>query len=127
MALPRKTLPAARVSDESHRVTTFELFFDLAFVFAFTRVTGFMAHEHSFTGILQGMIIVTLLWWSWVSFSWLSNQTHVDEGIMRLGLSVVMMPSSHPLPSPRHSTTLRAASPGPSCWPCPTPWSASCT
>ncbi|WP_294568167.1 low temperature requirement protein A [uncultured Arthrobacter sp.] len=91
MALSRKALPAARVSDESHRVTTFELFFDLVFVFAFTRVTGFMAHEHSFLGVLQGMIILTLLWWSWVSFSWLSNQTHVDEGIMRLGLSVVMV------------------------------------
>ncbi|MHA7278223.1 low temperature requirement protein A [Arthrobacter sp. MDT2-2] len=79
------------MSDESHRVTTFELFFDLVFVFAFTQVTGFMAHEHSFFGVLQGMIILTLLWWSWVSFSWLSNQTHVDEGIMRFGLSAVMV------------------------------------
>ncbi|MHA7190059.1 low temperature requirement protein A [Arthrobacter sp. MDT2-16] len=87
----RRRLPAARVSDESHRVTTFELFFDLVFVFAFTQVTGLMAHEHSFVGVLQGLIILTLLWWSWVSFSWLSNQTHVDEGIMRFGLSAVMV------------------------------------
>jgi len=50
-------------------VTTFELFFDLVFVFAFTQVTGFMAHEHSFFGVLQGMIILALFWWSWVSFS----------------------------------------------------------
>ncbi|WP_247827743.1 low temperature requirement protein A [Arthrobacter antioxidans] len=91
MQLRRRTLRAARVSDESHRVTTFELFFDLVFVFAFTQVTGFMAHEHSFPGVLQGMIILGLLWWSWVAFSWLGNQTHVDEGIMRLGLSVVMV------------------------------------
>lgn len=87
----RKTLPAARVSDESHRVTTFELFFDLVFVFAFTQVTSFIAHEHSFFGVLQGMIILTLLWWSWVSFAWLSNQTHVDEGVMRFGLAAVMV------------------------------------
>jgi low temperature requirement protein LtrA len=87
----RNVLPAARVSDESHRVTTFELFFDLVFVFAFTQVTSFMAHEHSFFGVLQGMIILTLLWWSWVSFAWLSNQTHVDEGLMRFGLAAVMV------------------------------------
>ncbi|MEG9246622.1 low temperature requirement protein A [Arthrobacter sp. Soc17.1.1.1] len=91
MHLQRRPLRAARVSDESHRVTTFELFFDLVFVFAFTQVTGFMAHEHSFTGVLQGMIILGLLWWSWVSYAWLGNQTHVDEGIMRLGLSAVMV------------------------------------
>ncbi|WP_104167350.1 low temperature requirement protein A [Arthrobacter sp. SX1312] len=91
MHLRRRPLRAARVSDESHRVTTFELFFDLVFVFAFTQVTGFMAHEHSFLGVLQGMIILSLLWWSWVAFSWLGNQTHVDEGIMRLGLAVVMV------------------------------------
>lgn len=87
----RKIVPVARVSDESHRVTTFELFFDLVFVFAFTQVTGFMAHEHSYLGVLQGMIILGLLWWSWVSFSWLANQTHVDEGLMRFGLSAVMV------------------------------------
>ncbi|MHA7240763.1 low temperature requirement protein A [Arthrobacter sp. TMS1-12-1] len=91
MHLQRRPLRAARVSDESHRVTTFELFFDLVFVFAFTQVTGFMAHEHSFPGVLQGMIILGLLWWSWVAYSWLGNQTHVDEGIMRLGLSAVMI------------------------------------
>ncbi|WP_167399041.1 low temperature requirement protein A [Arthrobacter pityocampae] len=91
MDLRRRSLRAARVSDESHRVTTFELFFDLVFVFAFTQVTGFMAHEHSFLGVLQGMIILAMLWWSWVAYSWLGNQTHVDEGLMRLGLSVVMV------------------------------------
>ncbi|MHA7145169.1 low temperature requirement protein A [Arthrobacter sp. TmT3-37] len=91
MPLLPRSFRAARVSDESHRVTTFELFFDLVFVFAFTQVTGFMAHEHSFPGILQGMIILGMLWWSWVCYSWLANQTHVDEGIMRLGLSAVMV------------------------------------
>ncbi|MHA7261945.1 low temperature requirement protein A [Arthrobacter sp. TMN-37] len=80
-----------RVSDESHRVTTFELFFDLVFVFAFTQVTAFMAHEHTGFGVLQGMIILGILWWSWVCYSWLANQTHVDEGVVRLGMSLAMM------------------------------------
>lgn len=85
-----KPLRRVRVSTESHRVTTFELFFDLVFVFAFTQVTRLMAHEHSSLGVLQGMVILGLLWWSWVSYSWLSNQAHIDEGVMRLGIMVAM-------------------------------------
>jgi low temperature requirement protein LtrA len=83
-------LRGVRVSDESHRVTTFELFFDLVFVFAFTQVTAFMADSHSALGILQAMIILGILWWSWVAYAWLANQTHVDEGIVRLGMGVTM-------------------------------------
>ncbi|WP_294564781.1 low temperature requirement protein A [uncultured Arthrobacter sp.] len=86
-----RSMRQVRVSNESHRVTTFELFFDLVFVFAFTQVTGFMAHEHTGLGVLQGMIILGILWWSWVCYSWLANQTHVDEGIVRLGMSLAMM------------------------------------
>ncbi|HYI33441.1 MAG TPA: low temperature requirement protein A, partial [Glaciibacter sp.] len=86
-----KPLGKVRVSTESHRVTTFELFFDLVFVFAFTQTSRLMAHEHSTTGVLQGMVILGLLWWSWVSYAWLSNQAHIDEGIMRLGIIVAMV------------------------------------
>lgn len=79
------------MSDEAHRVTTFELFFDLVFVFAFTQVSGYMAATHSALGILQALTILGLLWWSWVSYAWLANQTHVDEGIVQLGMSVAMI------------------------------------
>ena len=44
MFSPFTLMRRVRVSDESHRVTTFELFFDLVFVFACTQVTAFMAH-----------------------------------------------------------------------------------
>jgi len=88
-SLPR-FLPTPKVSAEGHRVTTFELLFDLVFVFAFTQVTQFMAHEHSAIGVLQALIILGILWWSWSSYAWLSNQTHVDEGIVRLGMCVAM-------------------------------------
>ncbi|MBM7505154.1 low temperature requirement protein A [Agromyces aurantiacus] len=80
-----------RVSDEAHRVTTFELFFDLVFVFAFTQVTQYMAATHSAIGILQALTILGLLWWSWVSYAWLANQTHVDEGFVKLGMSIAMI------------------------------------
>ena len=90
MVRVKNPLRGIRVSDESHRVTTFELFFDLVFVFAFTQVTGFMAEAHNALGILQAMIILGVLWWSWGTYAWLANQTHVDEGIVRMGMGVTM-------------------------------------
>jgi low temperature requirement protein LtrA len=86
----RTVLPRFRTSDESHRVTTFELFFDLVFVFALTQVTEFMAHASSAEGVLQGLIVLGILWWSWTSYSWLGNQTFVDEGLIRIGMTVAM-------------------------------------
>ena len=79
-----------RVSDEAHRVTTFELFFDLVFVFAFTQVTHYMAATHSAIGVLQALTILSLLVVR-VSYAWLANQTHVDEGLVKLGMSIAMI------------------------------------
>ena len=83
--------PRPKVANEGHRVTTFELLFDLVFVFAFTQVTEFMAESHTPLGVLQALMILSLLWWGWSSYAWLSNQTHVDEGLMRFGMSISMV------------------------------------
>ncbi|WP_448808843.1 low temperature requirement protein A [Agromyces bauzanensis] len=80
-----------RTSDESSRVTTFELFFDLVYVFAFTQVSGLMAETHSAWGILQAAIVLGLLWWTWVAYSWLGNQSPADQPVMRIGMSVAMI------------------------------------
>lgn len=91
MTTARQFFPRPKVSGESHRVTNFELFFDLVFVFAFTQVSHFMAHSHSAIGVLQAVVILAILWWSWNSYAWLANQTHVDEGIVRLGMCVALV------------------------------------
>ena len=75
---------------ESHRVTTLELFFDLVFVFAFTQVTGFMAESVTAVGVLEGLVMLAYLWWSWTSYSWLANETRVDVGIARVGFSAAL-------------------------------------
>ena len=41
-------------------MTTFELFFDLVYVFAATQVTGYMAHAHSGHGVVQGLLLALL-------------------------------------------------------------------
>ena len=79
-----------RTSDASHRVTTFELFFDLVYVYAFTQVSHLMAEGHSALGVLQALIVLGLLWWTWTSFSWLANQSPADQGVLRAGMSVAM-------------------------------------
>jgi len=57
-------LRGVRPTGEDDRVTTFELFFDLVYVFAATQVTGYMAHEHSGYGVVQGLLVLALLWWT---------------------------------------------------------------
>jgi low temperature requirement protein LtrA len=81
---------SVRQAGEDHRVTHFELFFDLVFVFAFTQVTGLMAHEHDALGVVRGLTILGILWWAWCSYSWLANQARADHGILRGGMAVAM-------------------------------------
>ncbi|MEO5535149.1 MAG: low temperature requirement protein A [Pseudolysinimonas sp.] len=72
-------------SEEGARVTTFELFFDLVFVFSFTQVSRLMAQQHSAFGVLQGILVLGMLWQLWVSYGWLANETRADRGIVRFG------------------------------------------
>ncbi|GGN40436.1 low temperature requirement protein A [Streptomyces fuscichromogenes] len=71
-------------------MTTFELFFDLVYVFALTQVTEFMAHAHTGMGVLQGLLLLALLWWSWSAYAWLGNQAGADLGIVRAGMGLAM-------------------------------------
>jgi low temperature requirement protein LtrA len=75
-------------SEEGGRVTMFELFFDLVFVFSFTQVSRLMADGHDALGVLRGMVVLGMLWGLWASFGWLSNQARADRGIIRVGLII---------------------------------------
>lgn len=87
----RRLIGQVRTADDTARVTTFELFFDLVYVFAFTQVSRLMAETHSAFGILQALIVLGLLWWTWCAYSWLANQAPADQGVLRLGMSVAMI------------------------------------
>lgn len=88
---PLARLMNVAVASEGDRVTTLELFFDLVYVFAFTQVTTLMSHGRAPGSLLDGLIVLSLLWWSWAAFSWLANQAHADEGIMRCAFVVAMV------------------------------------
>jgi low temperature requirement protein LtrA len=85
------SLMRAVASQEGDRVTTLELFFDLAFVFAFTQLSRLMAQQHDGLGVLQALVILALLWWTWTAYGWLSNLAHADEGVVRIVMIVGMI------------------------------------
>lgn len=83
--------PLFRTAEGGHRATQFELFFDLVFVFAITQITAFVHETHTAVGVLQGLIVLGLLWWAWSSYTWLGNQAHADQGLIRGGMVVAMV------------------------------------
>ena len=81
-------LTAVRRSEE--RVTPLELFFDLVFVLAITQCTGLMAKEASWAGLGQGLLVLALLWWSWVGYAWLTSVVDPEEGAVRFAMFAAM-------------------------------------
>ncbi|MFE3053070.1 low temperature requirement protein A [Nocardia sp. NPDC059239] len=75
---------------EDASVTQLELFFDLVIVFAFTMVTDFAAHETTAVNLLRALLILAMLWWGWIGYSWLGNVVKADEGIARVAMFVAM-------------------------------------
>jgi low temperature requirement protein LtrA len=69
---------------EGEQVTPLELFFDLVFVLAFTQCTALMSHHPTWSGLAQGLLVLGILWWAWVGYSWLTSVIDPEEGAVRL-------------------------------------------
>ena len=69
----------------------FELLFDLVYVFSATQVTAFIVHEHSAVGVLQGLLVIGLMWWTWAAYTWLGNQARADQGLLRAGMALATL------------------------------------
>src|ERR1700733_4465122 len=75
---------------EDERVTPLELFFDLVFVLALTQCTALVARTPTWEGMLKAMLILGLLWWSWVGYAWLTSVVDPEEGTVRLVMFAAM-------------------------------------
>ncbi|MET8312332.1 low temperature requirement protein A [Micromonospora sp. NPDC005173] len=64
-------------------MTRLELFLDLVFVYAFLSVTDLMAENFRIEGVLQGVLVVLLIWRCWSSYTVLGNVVRVDRGFLR--------------------------------------------
>jgi low temperature requirement protein LtrA len=71
---------------EGERVMPLELFFDLVFVLALTQCTSLMSDDPTWRGLGRGLLILGLLWWSWVGYSWLTSVVDPEEGGVRIAL-----------------------------------------
>jgi low temperature requirement protein LtrA len=75
---------------ESERVTPLELFFDLVFVLALTQCTTLIARTPTWEGMLKGLLVLGMLWWSWVGYAWLTSVIDPEEGTVRLVMFAAM-------------------------------------
>jgi low temperature requirement protein LtrA len=75
---------------EGERVTSLELFFDLVFVIALTQCTALIARTPTWEGVIKGLLVLGLLWWSWVGYSWLTSVVDPEEGSVRLSMFAAM-------------------------------------
>ena len=78
------------VMRQEERVTPLELFFDLVFVLALTQCTALMAEEPTWEGLGQGLLVLGVLWWSWVGYAWLTSVVDPEEGAVRLAIFAAM-------------------------------------
>jgi low temperature requirement protein LtrA len=75
---------------QEETVTPLELFFDLVFVLALTQCTALMAAEPTWAGLAKGMLVLGVLWWSWVGYAWLTSVLDPEEDAVRLTIFVAM-------------------------------------
>jgi low temperature requirement protein LtrA len=67
-------------------VKPLELFFDLVFVLAITQCTVLMADDPTWEGLARGLLVLGVLWWSWVGYSWLTSVVDPEEGLVRFAI-----------------------------------------
>jgi hypothetical protein len=55
------------------RVSAFELFFDLVFVFTITQLTGALHADSSVTGVVRVLLMLAVIWWMYGGYAWITN------------------------------------------------------
>jgi low temperature requirement protein LtrA len=73
------------ISPEDQSADFVELFFDLVFVFAITRITHLTAHHIDLPHILRSLLVFWLIWWGWTQFTWTLNTANTKHPQIRLG------------------------------------------
>ncbi|RZU51377.1 low temperature requirement protein LtrA [Krasilnikovia cinnamomea] len=75
--------PETNLTEPRRPVSSFELFFDLVFVFSLTRVTDLILRDPHADGVLRGMLVLALLWWAWGAYAWLTNAVDTNSASAR--------------------------------------------
>jgi low temperature requirement protein LtrA len=87
-------LPIIRArGDGEQRATSFELFFDLVYVFAVTQLSHHLLADISWSGAAQTAFMLVALYWAWNYTTWMTNWFDPDTVQVRLVLVFVMLAS----------------------------------
>jgi len=89
-AAPDRARRMTAVLRDQETVTPLELFFDLVFVLALTQCTALMAAEPTWEGLAKGLLVLGVMWWSWVGYTWLTSVVDPEEGAVRLVMFAAM-------------------------------------
>ncbi|GAA4607694.1 low temperature requirement protein A [Actinoallomurus liliacearum] len=77
--------------DGAARVTYFELFFDLVFVYAVTQLSHRLLKDLTVTGAAETLLLLLAVWWAWMYTSWTTNWFNPDHPAVRLVLIAAML------------------------------------
>ncbi|TDD73743.1 low temperature requirement protein A [Actinomadura rubrisoli] len=77
--------------EEGARVTFFELFFDLVFVFAITQLSHRLLEHLTPAGAAETLLLLLAVWWAWMYTCWTTNWFDPDHPAIRLMLVGVMI------------------------------------
>jgi low temperature requirement protein LtrA len=81
--------------EDSAGVTTLELFFDLVFVFALTRLTAVVRDASGPADLVQAALVLIVLWWMYDGYAWMTNNVATASTSRRilvlLGMSAFLI------------------------------------
>jgi low temperature requirement protein LtrA len=90
MSTAARTPRLTAVPRSEERVMPLELFFDLVFVLALTQCTALMAEHATWGDLGKGLLVLGLMWWSWVAYAWLTSVINPEEGATRFAMFAAM-------------------------------------
>jgi low temperature requirement protein LtrA len=71
-------------------VTFLELFFDLAYVFAFTRLSQELYKQVTWHGAWETLVSLLALWWIWSTTVWMTERLNPDQPTTQIVLILIM-------------------------------------
>jgi low temperature requirement protein LtrA len=89
----RRTCEAATHGWGDPEGSTLELFYDLVFVFAITQVSHLLLEHLTWAGVLQSLIALLAVYWSWNYTTWTTNELDTETVPVRLLLLALMLVS----------------------------------
>lgn len=76
--------------DETPRVTTMELFFDLVYVFTIIQLSHYLLAHATWGGALEYVTLFAAVWWAWNYTAWAANWVNPDHPSGRVLMMVLM-------------------------------------